>query len=318
MPKVSVIVPIYGVERYIERCSRSLFEQTLDDMEFIFVNDCTTDNSMEELGRTIEKYPERRNQIVILNHDHNKGLSHARETGIKAATGMYIAHCDSDDWVERTMYEEMFNFAVSGNYEYVKCGHRKTDLKGIDDVILVNKGRGGLCTETVMELLLEWKGWNSIWDTLVQRNVYKRSDLSFTDFAMLEDLYVVSQLIPRAKRIGILNKPLYNYFVNPNSICNTSGSEAFINRAKQAKSNMDWVLSNLAKEMEVTYRLELTAKWFVKNILIPIMDKKENRAYWNSVYPELNALTIWITRVSVINKVRFISAESGLYKYFKR
>ena len=100
MPKLSVIIPIYGVEKYIERCAKSLFEQTLDDIEFIFVNDCTQDMSIEILKTVIESYPNRKDQIRIIHHKTNKGLSRARETGVQAATGDYIAHCDSDDWID--------------------------------------------------------------------------------------------------------------------------------------------------------------------------------------------------------------------------
>ena len=82
MPKVSVIIPVYGVEKYIERCARSLFEQTLEDMEFIFVNDCTKDNSIDILLRVIDEYPKRKSQVHILNHEFNKGLPVARQTGI--------------------------------------------------------------------------------------------------------------------------------------------------------------------------------------------------------------------------------------------
>lgn len=108
MPKVSVIIPVYGVEKYIERCARSLFEQTLEDMEFIFVDDSTRDNSIDILLEVINEYPQRKNQIKILTHEVNKGLPAARQTGIKAAKGDYIAHCDSDDWVTPNAYQEMY------------------------------------------------------------------------------------------------------------------------------------------------------------------------------------------------------------------
>ena len=97
--KVSVIVPIYEVERYIERCARSLFEQTmLSGIEFIFVDDCTPDYSIEILHNTLKEYPEREAQVTILTHSANKGLAAARKTGVRAARGEYISHCDSDDW----------------------------------------------------------------------------------------------------------------------------------------------------------------------------------------------------------------------------
>ena len=83
MPKVSVIIPIYGVEKYIERCARSLFEQTLDDIEFVFVNDCTQDKSMEVLQTIIDKYPNRKGQVRIVHHEVNKGKGRALKTAFQ-------------------------------------------------------------------------------------------------------------------------------------------------------------------------------------------------------------------------------------------
>lgn len=106
MSKVSVIVPIYGVEKYIERCARSLFEQTLDDIEYIFVDDCSPDKSIEILNAVIADYPQKIPYIKIIQHKKNKGLPLARRSGWKAATGEYIANCDSDDWVDSALFEK--------------------------------------------------------------------------------------------------------------------------------------------------------------------------------------------------------------------
>ena len=114
-PLVSVIVPIYGVEPYIEKCARSLFEQSLENMEFIFVNDCTPDKSVEILRQVIEDYPRRYLQIQIIEHEENRGLAMARNSGLLIAKGEYIIHCDSDDWVELDMYEEMYEKALEKN-----------------------------------------------------------------------------------------------------------------------------------------------------------------------------------------------------------
>ena len=154
MTKVSVIVPIFGVEKYIERCARSLFEQTLNDMEIIFVDDCTKDNSIRVLKTTIEDYPARINQIKILHHEVNKGLSHARETGVKAATGDYIAHCDSDDWVDINMYESLYLFAQKGNYDFVKSGRINSDGKKILSEELVFTEDNRIDQESVIKYLL--------------------------------------------------------------------------------------------------------------------------------------------------------------------
>ena len=91
--RVSVCIPVYGVEKYIERCARSLFEQTMTDgIEFIFVNDCTKDNSIEILEKVLEEYPHRKEQVKIIHHEKNRGLVAARNTGLEHATGDYIIH----------------------------------------------------------------------------------------------------------------------------------------------------------------------------------------------------------------------------------
>ena len=84
--RISVIVPIYNVKLYIERCVRSLMEQTLENIEFIFVNDCTPDDSMDILHYVLEEYPKRREQIKIIEHETNRGISAVRNTGLKNAT----------------------------------------------------------------------------------------------------------------------------------------------------------------------------------------------------------------------------------------
>ena len=135
MPEVSVCIPVYGVEKYIERCARSLFEQTMTDgIEFIFVNDCTTDKSIEILERILAEYPGRQAQTKIIHHATNKGLVAARNTGLAHATGDYIIHCDSDDWVDLNFYESLYKKAVeTGADVVVRYGiSKRTAEKGND------------------------------------------------------------------------------------------------------------------------------------------------------------------------------------------
>lgn len=100
--KVSVIVPIYKAEQFIERCVRSLMEQSMkDDIEFVFVNDCTPDQSMQILERVINDYPERNNQIVIWNNPENLGVTRSRKKGVELSNGEYIGWCDSMIGVKR-------------------------------------------------------------------------------------------------------------------------------------------------------------------------------------------------------------------------
>ena len=108
MPKVSICIAVYNVEKYIEQCVRSLFEQTLDDLEYIFVDDASPDASIDVLLRVLEDYPHRKNQVKLLRHETNQGVAVARKDAIAAATGEYIIHCDPDDWVDLDMYEKLY------------------------------------------------------------------------------------------------------------------------------------------------------------------------------------------------------------------
>lgn len=103
--RVSILVPIYGVEQYIERRARSLFEQTCQELEYVFVNDCTPDKSMELLSGVLEDYPERKGAVKIVNHEKNRGLAASRNTGVENATGEFVCLVDSDDWLERNAVE---------------------------------------------------------------------------------------------------------------------------------------------------------------------------------------------------------------------
>ena len=117
--KVSVIIPVYGVQNFIERCASSLFNQTMKEVEYIFVNDATPDKSIEILKKVILQYPERK--VIVIDHSENKGLPAARNTGLKLATGKYIFHCDSDDYVEPDMLEQLYDRAVEKDADIVWC-----------------------------------------------------------------------------------------------------------------------------------------------------------------------------------------------------
>lgn len=317
MPKVSVVVPIYGVEKYIERCARSLFEQTLDDMEFIFVDDCTKDNSIAVLEKVIEDYPNRSDQIKIVHHEHNKGLSHARETGVNNSTGDYIGHCDSDDWCDKHMYEEMYLKAIQDGCDFVKCGHIVTDGVKEEEVNLVWGVKNKITKDEAISYLLQFRGWNSIWSTLVRRELYKC--VKYTNYAMLEDFFVVSQIFCQAPSIGIVNKPFYFYFINRDSICHVPGLYAFNNRVSQASINIEWILQNFREANENLKDNDVvSAKWGVKNMLIPVMHMKEAYPIWRSLYPEIRWKVLNNQSISLRNKLRFYSADLCLLRFFKK
>ena len=124
---VSILVPIYNVDKYIERCMRSIFEQTYRDIEYIFVDDCATDNSIEILQNVIQEYPDRKEHIRIISHEKNRGLAAARNTSVNNCQTDFLMHVDSDDYLEKNAVELLVNKQKETNADIVSgCAFRET------------------------------------------------------------------------------------------------------------------------------------------------------------------------------------------------
>ena len=121
MPKISVIVPMYNVEQYIERCATSLLEQTLDDIEYIFISDKSPDNSIGVLKKVLERFPSKAGFVRIVERPTNGGIAAVRRDGILLATGDFVIHCDADDWVDTNLYEKMYTEAIRTKADVVIC-----------------------------------------------------------------------------------------------------------------------------------------------------------------------------------------------------
>ena len=119
--KLSVCVPVYKMSPFIEKCARSLFEQTLEDIEFIFIDDCTPDDSITILEDVLRDYPSRQKDVKIVRHEKNSGLVRSRKTGLAVATGEFVTHCDADDWIDLDLYEKMVSAAERSAADMVFC-----------------------------------------------------------------------------------------------------------------------------------------------------------------------------------------------------
>ena len=312
-PKVSVIVPIYGVEAYIERCAVSLFEQTLDDIEYIFVNDCTPDNSMAILAEVLSRYPQRREQVRIINQPKNMGAAKAREDGIKAARGKYIIHCDSDDWVEKNMYQLLYEKAKADNSDMVICDWYVTDgvnHKKIDQNLNSNAD--------LLPRLLNHSIRGSLCNKLVAGNIYNSLDF-YPKAHMYEDLAYSVQFVCKCKKIGYLESPLYYYYNNENSICKSSDESSCIKRCEQSSENIDAMLKYLNKcKLDKKYSKEIVVlKNSARVFLWPLFMKQPKKYYrkWLSVYPEINFKYPFTSGISLTLRLIFGLSVIGVYPF---
>lgn len=305
MPKVSVIIPVYGVEKYIERCARSLFEQTLDDIEFIFVDDCTPDKSIEVLNSVLEVYPNRRDQVRIIRHEVNKGLPIARQTGILNATGDFIAHCDSDDWVEPNIYERLYTQAISENTDVVVCGYNKHD----GNVCLSQKcgitNKSNDLDTNIWDCILDKTPW-AVWNKLIKRSLYE--GIVYPQNNMGEDMCLTLQLYSKHPKISYVDQYLYYYFVNPESIMNKVTKETTIRNFKQLKDNVDCLVIGLKQNGTYPQNKKYTDYLYYRtsNILLPFIKEKEVFDIWRNHFRNRNMSILCNRHISTARKIRHI------------
>ena len=124
-PKVSILIPVYGVEKYIARCARSLFAQTYANIEYIFVDDCSPDNSIGLLYSIIEEFPMRREQMRVVRQDRNRGLGAARRRAMEECVGEYVMHVDSDDCVTENAVAKLVSAALATGADIVDGADRE-------------------------------------------------------------------------------------------------------------------------------------------------------------------------------------------------
>ena len=316
MPKVSVVVPIYNVEAYIEKCANSLFLQTLDDMEYIFVNDCTKDNSMQVLNDVIKRFPNRKNQIKIINHQTNKGLPQARKSGIEASTGEYIIHCDSDDWIDLNLYEKMYNKAIEEKSDLVVCDYCTITNEG------TNKYRG-LHTTNKKTFLVEMLFYNiafNVWNKMYHRNVYANK-LKYTSANMAEDLASTFQLVMFCERISYVSGNYYYYNGTSISITREETKESIIKRTQEACTNAKIVVEILSQINDKDFNNAIIfMKFKQRKLLMPIINDKEAYNLWKTVFPEINrdVLLKKGIRVTITDRIKFFLTLIGLFPLVKQ
>lgn len=207
-PKVSICVPIYGVEKYISKCADSLFKQTYENIEYIFVNDKTKDNSIEVLNSVIEKNPHRKSQISIIEHSENSGLSAARETAIQNATGTYLMHVDSDDYLEPNTVKECVDKALKVDADVVIFGMIH-EFKKKTHVFLPEKYSS---KQEYLKAVIRKDIQTGVCGKLYKRSLYIDNNIHcLKDVNFGEDYAVYPRLIYCAEKISFIEKPYYHY-----------------------------------------------------------------------------------------------------------
>lgn len=277
--RVSVIVPIYKVERFIVKCADSLFSQTMDDVEFIFVDDASPDSSMKLLEECIRRHPEREGQIRILTHPENKGLPAARNTGLAVATGEYVFHCDSDDFVEPDMLETLYHVATEKNADIVWCdwwlsferNERYMKQPGYDSPM-----------EALKAMLAGLMKFN-VWNKLVRRSLYTENGISFpAGYGMGEDMTMML-LFAVAGKVAYVPEAFYHY-VKLNTEAYSQNYS--VSHLESVKYNIGRVEDFLRKRFGNALDLEIACLKLEAKFPFLMSGNPEAYRLWSATYPE--------------------------------
>lgn len=226
-PLISVIVPVYNCEKYLEKCIRSIIKQTYSNIEIILIDDGSTDNS----GKICDKYQS--NKIVVI-HQKNRGQAAARNAGIKLAKGEYIGFVDSDDWIDSKMYEVLLKNMETAGADISCCGIAKVDNKHFD---LFNKEmidyKEYLPVEA-LDILIDNKIITSspcdkLYKSRILKNAFMREGVIFEDFDIMPKWLV------EANKIVYTSKPLYYYRTTYNSTMSNHSIKRFDELAASRK-----------------------------------------------------------------------------------
>lgn len=212
MDLISVIVPIYNVEAYLDRCVRSIVEQTYENLEIILVDDGSPDNC----PAMCDAWAERDSRIRVIHKD-NGGLSDARNAGMEIANGEFIAFVDSDDWIEPGFLTELHEAMVQTGADIAECGTAFVDESGN-----VLRRRGVVLQseidkmDALRRLILEDGIYQTVWNKLYRREVIE--GILFEKGKHHEDDFWIYQIFDRIEKLTVIDKPLYNYLQRSGSI----------------------------------------------------------------------------------------------------
>lgn len=293
-PAVSVIIPIFGVEKYVKNCTESLMNQTMNDVEFIFVDDCSKDKSIHIIKEVTSLYGNR--DVKIVRHDKNLGLPAARNTGLKIAQGEYIIHIDGDDFVEPKMLEDMYSEATI----------KRADIVWSDFFLTYDNheryfAQPNYSTPTnALYGILRGEMKYNVWNKLVRRDLYIKSNIEFpVGLGMGEDMTMI-KLFCHASVVAYLPKAFYHYVKINSQAFSQTYSKKHLNELLQNVDDLSNYLKNYLgdnyEELISMFQLEVKFPFLIS-------DRKEKHEIWKKWYKEANRYVWKNPSVSLRRKI---------------
>lgn len=311
--KISVIVPVYNVEEYILECLQSLVSQTYQNFEVIVVDDCGTDNSMSLVRQFIESY-DGTISFQVLTHSQNQGLSAARNTGVRGASGDYLFFLDSDDYLFPSCLELLMKPIRKDSTIELAIGNYRYDSETVFPPLLL---KDGSYEDEQIQLFTTHKYYMMAWNKLVSKSFLINNNLFFEEGVTHEDILWSLMVSCSLSKMAVVNYPTYYYRIRSNSIQGIKDFDNhYFNYTKIFLRSLDFVLSN--KDLRSNKHLfEYILHEFKHLYLDPLFNHKPDLA--RCFYYDFKKSNYWsifeIVKISKSSKLLLLHFHRFLPRY---
>ncbi len=273
-PKISVIIPIYNVEKYVEKCIESVRTQSFTDIEIICVDDCSPDKSTI----IVQKHMSEDERIVFIEHEKNTGLGGARNSAIRVAKGEYIASVDSDDYMRPNMLEKLWEASENGKFDIVSCGFNRVDEQG--NILSSSQYSNLQIKQNEIDIFktINPGFWNKLW----RKSLFVDNQIFFPNHDYYEDMSTTPRILSKAKSVKIIRDRLYNYLIRAESITGSYGDKQIIDYFKGFEIIYDFLVDNeLFEKYEEGFNdyVKNNVMYHTKNILSADLYIEEKKQY---------------------------------------
>jgi len=275
-PIISIIVPVYNVEEYLQRCIDSILNQSFKNFELILVNDGSTDNSLKICKEYLLNDP----RVKIINKE-NGGLSSARNAGINIAKGRYIGFVDSDDWINKEMYKILYELCEKNNSDIAECRYTVTtgnemNLDNSSNLITI------LNNEEAIKSLYTNTSYGSVvsWNKLYRCELFK--DIKFPEGKLNEDQFTTYKLYYKSNKIVLIDKVLYYYFQSTKSIMRSEFTLKKLDAIEAIESSHKFFEENNLYDL-VLWNDTLYSFVLIKYFIILLRNEQFDNKYRNSI-----------------------------------
>lgn len=317
---ISIIVPIYNVEKYLDRCINSIINQSYKNIEIILVNDGSTDNSLE----ICEKYKKNDDRIIIINKK-NGGQSEARNFGLDIAKGKYVSFVDSDDLIHIDMYKILYNAIVKNKSDIAICRYKKFNSINENSIIYESSKKKKdivikcVNSEYALAKCLDTKEITvSAWSKLYKREIF--SELKFPCGTEMEDWAIIVDLMHKCKKVVMIPEALYYYFNRDDSTMNKKFKESDLKLEDIFARNIKLV-DKYFPSLHNQAKTNLTANYFyVLDKMIKSKEVKNYKTEFNEIVSKLKKESLFIlinSKHRVIRKLSFIVLLMSSQLYIK-